>query len=226
MLVNDQYVTSSAPGRAVKQAKPKSIQSEKTIARILDAAGRLFVNKGYHGTSIADIAQEAHLTKGALYCHFTGKSDLLLTLIKKFETEYLDELFNAINAQQGNAIAKLNRLLSFSSDFAEKNRDLCLLLTILSAELQGTGNELEGTFTPIYAKYTRFLHRLIEDGKLQGVIQRDLDTQSLAYVIIAFHDGILLQWQRSKDLLEGPEYVKTFRNTLLYGVQARDLRRD
>ena len=197
------------------------MQSEKTIARILDVATRLFVNKGYHGTSIADITEGAEITKGALYCHFNSKSDLLHELIKNFEIHFLDQLIGAVNAEPGDAWAKLNRYLSFSADFAEKNRELCLLLTIISAELQGTGSEFEGAFTPLYSKYARFLHRLIEDGKLQGVFARELDTHTLAYVIIAFHDGVLLQWQRSRHFLEGREYVRTFRNTLLYGVQPR-----
>ena len=40
----------------------KKLQSERTVARILEAATRLFVTSGYHGTSIADIAREIGLT--------------------------------------------------------------------------------------------------------------------------------------------------------------------
>lgn len=206
----------------MKEGVSKKLQSEKTVAKILEVATRLFVNTGYHGTSIADITGAAQLTKGALYSHFSSKSDLLLTLIKKFETDYLDQLIQAVTSQKGDAWAKLNRLVSFSSDFAEKNRDLCLLLTIISAELQGTGSEFEGVLRSLYSKYARFLRRLIEQGKLQGVFAPDLDTHTLAYVIIAFHDGILLQWKRSQDYLEGPDYVRTFRKVLLQGVRSRE----
>lgn len=203
----------------MRENSTKRQQSEKTIAKILDVATRLFVNKGYHGTSIADITEAANITKGALYCHFSSKSDLLVALINKFEREFLDELVNAVNKTQDTAWAKLNRLISFSSDFAERNRELCLLLTILSAELQGPDSEFDNPFRRIYSKYARFLRKVIEEGKMQGVFDQDLDTHSLAYVIIAFHDGILLQWQRSRDFLDGPEYVRMFRRTLLGGVR-------
>ncbi|MFZ5864421.1 MAG: TetR/AcrR family transcriptional regulator [Thermodesulfobacteriota bacterium] len=222
LIVNDQSVFFTGPAmKSVKESTSKRRQSEKTSARILEAALSLFVNKGYHGTSIAEITQAAHITKGALYCHFSSKGDLLLALIRKFETEFLDNLIRSVNAQSGDALAKLHRLLSFASDFAEKNRELCLLATILSAELQGSHSEFDNVFRRLYAKYARFLHRLIEDGKLRGVIDPGLDTHSLAYVIIAFHDGILLQWQRSRDLLDGREYVRAFRRTLLSGVRPR-----
>ena len=179
----------------------------------------LFVNQGYHGTSIAQITSAAKITKGALYCHFRSKSDLLLALINKFETDFIDCLIAAANSTPGNAWDKLNRYISFASDFAVNNRELCLLLTIISAELQGTQNEFDPPLRRLYSKYARFLARVVEEGKLQGVFTSDLDTLTLAYVIIAFHDGVLLQWQRSRDFLDGREYVRTFRRTVLYGVQ-------
>jgi len=222
LILNDQSV--SFPGLVMKSSKEsasKRRQSEKTTARILEAALKLFVNKGYHGTSIAEITQAANITKGALYCHFNSKGDLLLALIRKFETEFLDNLIRAVSAQLGDPVAKLHRLLSFASDFAEKNRELCLLATILSAELQGSHSEFDNVFRRLYSKYTRFLQRLIEDGKIRGVFDPGLDTHSLAYVIIAFHDGILLQWQRSRELLDGREYVRAFRQTLLSGVRPK-----
>lgn len=205
-------------GAAVKEASLKRLQGEKTAARILEVTTRLLVNKGYHGTSIADITDAANVTKGALYCHFSSKSELLLALIGKFEREFLDQLIATVNDVQGDAWAKLNRFVSFASDFAERNRHLCLLLTIISAELHGSGSEFETHLSRLYSKYARFLARLVEEGKLQGVFGADVDTQTMAYVIIAFHDGILLQWQRSRDRLDGVEYVRSFRRALLHGV--------
>ena len=176
---------------------------------------------GYHGTSLSTIADTVGLTKGALYAHFQGKRDLLLALIQEFETKFLDRLIEAMQEVPGAADAKLHRLVSFSSDFAEKNRELCLLLTILSAELQGADPEFDREFRRLYSKYARYLRRVIEEGKAEGVFASDLDTHHLAYVIIASHDGILLQWQRSLEFLDGPEYVSTFRRVIFEGVSAK-----
>jgi AcrR family transcriptional regulator len=41
--------------------------------RLLNAAVKLFVKKGYKGTSVAEITKDAGLTRGALYCHFETK---------------------------------------------------------------------------------------------------------------------------------------------------------
>ena len=197
----------------------KAIQSQETVARILTATTRLFVAHGYHGTSIAAIAKATGLTKGALYAHFSSKEDLLLVLIKKFEFEFLDQLIAEVRDVNGNALDKLHHYFNFAADFAEKNRELCLLATIISAEFSGAGHDqFDSEFRRVYFKYARFLRRIVEEGKLQGLIGPDLDTHTVAYTIIAFHDGVLLQWQRSRDVLEGPVFVKTFRQLLFNGL--------
>jgi len=197
----------------------KAIQSKETVARILTASTQLFVAHGYHGTSIAAIAKATGLTKGALYAHFSSKEDLLLTLIKKFEVEFLDQLIREVNDVNGNGLDKLHHFFNYAADFAEKNRELCLLATIISAEFSGAGHDrFDSEFRRLYFKYARFLRRIVEEGKLQGVINPDVDTHTVAYTIIAFHDGVLLQWQRSRDVLEGHVFVKTFRQLLFHGI--------
>ena len=201
----------------------KAIQSKETVARILQASTRLFVAHGYHGTSIAAIANATGLTKGALYAHFSSKEDLLLTLIKKFEVEFLDQLIEKVQEAEGNALDKLHHYFNFAATFAEENRELCLLATIISAEFSGAEHDrFDSEFRRIYFKYARFLRRIVEEGKLQGFIDPEVDTHTVAYTIIAFHDGVLLQWQRSRDVLEGEVFVKTFRELLFHGLRTRN----
>ena len=50
---------------------------------MLRAAGRLFLRDGFVATSLADIAEEAGVTKGAVYSNFASKEDLFLALLKE-----------------------------------------------------------------------------------------------------------------------------------------------
>ena len=207
-------------GNRVNTAKTKREHSQETLKRIREASARLFVAHGYHGTSIAAIAKETGLTKGALYCHYKSKSDLLLDLIKIFEVDFLDPLIACTLADPGNALDKLHCFVTFTSRYAAENREFCLFLTIISAEFTGSGsNEFELELRRVYAKYARFLRRVVEEGKIQGLIHSELDTHTLAYVLIAIHDGVLLTWQRSREFLEGSEFVHNFRHMVFHGVQ-------
>src|ERR687886_2600533 len=46
-------------------------------------AARLFAAKGYHGTSIGDVAEALGVQKGSLYAHIAGKQDLLYETMRE-----------------------------------------------------------------------------------------------------------------------------------------------
>ena len=56
-----------------------------TKERILQAALALFAREGYAGVSMADIAGELGITKGALYRHFAGKRDIFESILRRME---------------------------------------------------------------------------------------------------------------------------------------------
>ena len=56
----------------------------QTRTALLDAAERLWAERGIHSASLDDIAATAGLTKGAIYSNFTGKTDLLLALLDRY----------------------------------------------------------------------------------------------------------------------------------------------
>jgi AcrR family transcriptional regulator len=55
----------------------------RTRSDLLRAANRLFVRRGFHETSINDIADEAGVTRGAVYSNFETKDDLFLALLQE-----------------------------------------------------------------------------------------------------------------------------------------------
>lgn len=64
----------------IKQS-PK-LPPEKRREQLLASARKLFVKKGYRGTTTEEIARNAKLTKGAIYFHFKSKEDIFLELVK------------------------------------------------------------------------------------------------------------------------------------------------
>ena len=54
-----------------------------TKERIIDVALELFAQSGYLGTSMSDIAKQLGITKGALYKHYTGKQEILDSIVER-----------------------------------------------------------------------------------------------------------------------------------------------
>ncbi|GAA3872692.1 transcriptional regulator CprB [Streptomyces lacrimifluminis] len=60
----------------------RQLRAEQTRATIITAAADLFDRHGYESTSLSDIVEHAHVTKGALYFHFAAKEDLAHAILE------------------------------------------------------------------------------------------------------------------------------------------------
>jgi AcrR family transcriptional regulator len=88
--------------------------------RILDAARRLFAERGFHGVSVDEIGRAAGTTGAAIYRHFVGKEDLLLTLLNDVQNHYLA----ALPPRSDDAFEELGNLLACQIELTADNRHL------------------------------------------------------------------------------------------------------
>lgn len=61
----------------------RSARKAATRARLLDAAARVYADRGFAGATLDDVAREAGLTKGAVYGQFGSKDNLLVALMEE-----------------------------------------------------------------------------------------------------------------------------------------------
>jgi AcrR family transcriptional regulator len=202
----------------------KRATGAETQEKIIQAALALFVRKGYHGSSITDIMKQVGLTKGCFYAHFQSKGELLLRIIDVHKQKYISEMIRVANACQGSALEKLNRIISFSSQFAYDNQNLCIFLTFLSTELNADA-DFELMLKAVYRDYQNFVSAIIRQGINQGLIDKDTDPNLAALTFMAVHDGVLHQWVLNRHVMDPKQYVQTFRKILLYGLVSENGRR-
>src|SRR5215216_6278775 len=80
----------------------KRLSGEERRAAILDSALAVFADRGYHASSIDDIAREAGVSKALIYEHFASKQELYAELIEHHADELFERIASAI-AQAGPA---------------------------------------------------------------------------------------------------------------------------
>jgi AcrR family transcriptional regulator len=87
---------------------------------ILDAAAALFYEKGFHGVGVDQIGERIGISGPALYRHFSGKDEILATLLN----ETLDELITAAAAVYEDPQQDLERLIRHHVEFSIEHRHL------------------------------------------------------------------------------------------------------
>jgi len=80
-------------------------RGEQTRTAILQAAHDLFIEQGYHGTSMRQIAKQANLALGGLYNYFSGKEQVFEAVFLTFHPYH--EVFPLIAAAEGNNLEQL-----------------------------------------------------------------------------------------------------------------------
>ena len=71
-------------GMFLKDVMKEKTKGEASREQILEAALKLFIKKGYRGTSLEELCKATGFTKGGLYHHFNGKEDLYHQALKEF----------------------------------------------------------------------------------------------------------------------------------------------
>ena len=85
----------------------KEREKERRKEEILDAAQRVFIEKGLTTATVDDIAAAAELSKGTLYLHFESKEDIYIALMMR-GLQLLYEMFCEINSHETSVVKILH----------------------------------------------------------------------------------------------------------------------
>ena len=195
--------------------------SEATRQRIVKESINLFLRKGFKGTTMEEITDAVNLTKGAIYWYFKSKDELVETILEEWERTYLEGLIVSTDAVEGPFLEKFKYYHGYAWGFAGSHPELCMVWTILGAEIGGSGLKAEKKFREGLERYIEFVKGLVEGGKVELVLKEDLDSYVLANSIIGMQNGLFLQWYLKLNDIKGPELARAFSNILLSGITVK-----
>ena len=112
------------------------IKGDLRKASLLDTAERLFFTRGYAATTINDILETQHCSKGSFYHHFESKLDVLTALCRAHAAQ-AQERYEQTLSEQDTALERLNLLLESSFPVNRREEKLCSLLMQLIATPEG-----------------------------------------------------------------------------------------
>lgn len=133
-------------------------------ARILEAAVKVFAERGFHTATVAEIARAAGVADGTIYLYFKSKDDLLLRLFDEKMTELVEEARTAVAAEK-TAPAKLRRFIQLHLALVERNPDLA---SVLIVELRQSAQFLKAADRNKLAAYVDLIAEVIEAGQKNG----------------------------------------------------------
>ena len=160
--------------------------------RLLDAGLKLFANRGYAGTAVQDITEEAKVTKPTLYYYFENKEGLFQALVDQAMDERLRLMRQAAPPEKA-TVNQLTDIIAALTDFAHRQPDLLRLTFAVAFAAEGEYPSGFKKHAKMHASF-QFISSIIQDGarsrRFESRLQRYVElTQS--YFQLVQHSIVL-----------------------------------
>lgn len=184
--------------------------------QLLDIARRLFANRGFHATSLRDIAEEAKITKAALYYHFPNKDELYERVV----IQSLDALVQMVAADVARAKTPTDRVRAFmhsSAHFLDEHREHWLAGANAFREAGQT--ERRGVALHLRDTYEKLLRRCVSEGIEAGEF-REVDAAMTTRFLLSGLNYVT-RWHSPSGKLTVKEVMGQFVDMALLGLAVR-----
>lgn len=166
--------------------------------RILEAASKLIAHYGYDKTTIADIAREAGISKGAIYLHYESKEKLFHGLMIYEMEQVVEDLLHRIESDADSG--SLGSLYSHSLLAVGANP---LMRALMTRNKRIIGDFMQRSNFP-FADAKAFSTEFIEHLQAAGLVRTDLEPMMLVYLLSMIRYGLLMV----DDILP-PDYIQS-----------------
>ncbi len=190
------------------------VTTRNTRADVVKAAGRLFADRGYHGTSMRDLGKELGLLGSSLYAHVESKQDLLVSVVEEGARLFQESAQDAM-AIAGPAEDRLRALVAGHLNVVLENHDV--VRTFLNeARVLDEGHRAR----VIAARdaYEAAFREVIAEGTRDGSFRQDADPKMSSIYILSILNAVQ-RWYRSDGQLDRDQLAEDLNQYVAAGLR-------
>lgn len=163
---------------------------EFDLDQVLDAAIRVFSERGYCGTSIADLTKATKLAQGSLYKAFKDKQAIFLAAFDRYRAQRVEKMRQAVG-EGGSGLQRLHGALRFYVDSSQgaQGRRGCLVVGS-AAELSTFDPEVARRIASALERNEALFADLIRQGQEDGSISKQVDRAASARMLLCLVQGM------------------------------------
>lgn len=168
---------------------------------VVRTAGRLFAERGFHGTSMRDLGDELGLLGSSLYAHIGSKSELLVEIIEQGAALF-QALADEVLASGQNPGEQLDALIAGHVRILTDNIELS---TTFLNEARHLPEEAHRHVVALRDRYEATFRTVLEAGVTEGVFRKDLNTRYAVTFVLSLLNATV-RWYRPGGA-DGPDVV-------------------
>ncbi len=167
--------------------RTRARRSTRTRERILTAATRVFARRGFHGSRVSDIADEAGIAYGLVYHHFRNKDEILAAIYAEKWGEYIAYLVELSRRPVGFA-ERMAKLVHF---WVRSFRQDPHLMTVIINEITRSYEFMESHDIATVMVAFDAIQVIVEEGIANGEVRPEVDARLATYVVLGTAEMVL-----------------------------------
>ncbi len=192
------------------QAKAESndvrTHSQDSRDEILRAAMHLFANRGFHETSMSEVAREAHVSKALIFWHFKTKEELFVAVLNRLLEPYFIDFTEEAGALDERA--QISKLVESYLRFVRENAGSIRFFLAQLLHDQHSSEGLTDQVMKLYAGYRAMLVELIAGAQEKGHCSRRFVPATAAAFLLSALNGLMIEYLfMSRDAIEPDQAV-------------------
>lgn len=185
---------------------------------IIAAAAKLFKEKGYHATTIQDVADEVGMLKGSLYYHIKSKEELLYLVTK----EPIRELIERQKKLTESGLSPQQKIIEFIRLHLQAFDANYPHMFVFLQEKASLSEPVQAEVAGIDFRYEAMLEAILQQGVDSGHFRRELDLKMMAFSILGMCNW-MFKWYYKGGRLTIDEIGHHMAEIVLNGISTRTL---
>ncbi len=166
------------------------MKDESKHQKILQAAIKVFSEKGFYNSRVSEIAKEANVADGTIYLYFKNKDDILISL---FEHEFGKVVRNmrAELAREKDALQKIKRfaITHLSIVFHHPH-----LAEVMGVEVRQSTKFMKEYINQPFIEYLNIIRSVVIEGQEKGLLRKDLTPGVMKRALFGALDEMARYW--------------------------------
>lgn len=201
-------------------------QQEKAMAtrqQVLQAALRVFCRKGYSAATLADVADEAGLSRGAIYWNFANKQDLYVTLVREYFRTNIHDALLARTAQVDDPVAALREYMFNYNYNVVANAEIREFMELIryKTEVKTLSQEILAVQQKMDLLMKEEITALVRACRKKKLLRQDASEAVLTMAVLSYLNGIESTWMFNPGIFPLKKQLKPlidlFVDTVLLG---------
>lgn len=187
-----------------------------TRDKILTAAAQIFSQKGYHATSMNDIAKAVNLQKASIYYHVDSKQEILLSLLDE-ALDMVTRKVSVVLSYPYPADKKLRLAMRIYLETLGEQRDLSAILLL---EHRSLAPDLQASHSPKRDRFEQIWRDLVKSGIVEGVFT-PMDIPLSVRALLGMMNWVVT-WYKEMGMFTITEISDQYADLILNGFMAQD----